>query len=457
MCKKTTKYTHRHLVRCVIEAVSPLAVGSGESNVLTDALVAKDANGLPYIPATSIAGVVRGLMESGCSEAERDGLENTFGYQTSASGKGSEVIFSEAKILGADGQVVDGLQPSLINNDEFLARYKQLPIRQHVRINSKGVTDNAGKFDEQVVFAGTRFCFEIELLSDAEKNCFMEDLLSTLFLKSFRLGGGTRSGYGEVKVVELKMSVLNLANPADLEAYLSKSSSLENRYWDAVPVYAQVSSTVKDKMIEYELLLKPQDFVLFSSGFGDDEADMVPVTESKVVWSDKGRFKNDLILVPASSVKGALSHRVAYHWNLAKGYYAGDTNAKVGSENPAVRSLFGYEDAANKVQVRGNVFLSDVFVDTPVRNKVLSHVSIDRFTGGARNGALFQEKTAFVSETQIRLSVAVLADACEDMEVKNALEAALRDICDSRLPLGGGVNRGNGLFAGDITCNGKTL
>lgn len=457
MCEKTIKYTHRHLVRCVIEAVSPLAVGSGESDVLTDALVAKDANGLPYIPATSIAGVVRGHMQSDCSEAEKRRLEDIFGYQASASGKGSDVIFSEAKIVGSDGRVIDGLQPSLINDDEFLARYRQLPIRQHVRINSKGVADNAGKFDEQVVFAGTRFCFEIELLSDTEKNSFMDELLNTLFLRSFRLGGGTRSGYGEIKVVELKVSVLNLANPADLEAYLSKSSSLENRYWTSVPVYAQSMSASDEKMIEYELVLKPQDFVLFSSGFGDDEADMAPVTESKVVWTDKGQFKDDLILVPASSVKGALSHRVAYHWNLARGYYAGDPNAKVGSENPAVRSLFGYEDTVNKVQVRGNVFLSDVYVDTPVKNKVLSHVSIDRFTGGARNGALYQEKAAYVSDANIRFGVAVFADACADVEVKNALEAALRDICDSRLPLGGGVNRGNGLFSGEITCNGKTL
>lgn len=457
MSENSTKYTHRHLVRCLIEAVSPIAVGSGESDVLSDALVARDTNGLPYIPATSLAGVIRGLMQAGCDTNGKYDLDEVFGYQNASSGKGSEVIFTEAKIVGADGKVVDGLQPTLINDDAFLSRYNQLPIRQHVRINSKGVTDNAGKFDEQVVFAGTRFCFEIELLSNAHESGFLEALLDTLFAKSFRLGGGTRSGYGEVKVVELKQVALNLTNPADLSKYLSKSSSLDSLFWNDVPSCDKTTSVADNSMFEYELVLRPKDFVLFSSGFGDGDADMVPVTESRVTWSDRGRFQNDLILIPASSVKGALSHRVAYHWNLAKGYFAGNPEAKVGSENPAVRALFGYEDSANKTQVRGNVLLSDVFIDTPVKNKVLTHVSIDRFTGGARGGALYQEKTVHASDSQIKLHVAVFADACEDPDVKNALESALRDVCNSMLPLGGGTNRGNGLFEGSVTCNGKTL
>ena len=56
---KTKQYTHRFLARFVIEAETPLAVGSGEKDILTDALVATDVNGLPYIPGTAIAGVLR--------------------------------------------------------------------------------------------------------------------------------------------------------------------------------------------------------------------------------------------------------------------------------------------------------------------------------------------------------------------------------------------------------------
>ena len=56
---KKTEYTYRFLARFIIEAVTPLAVKSGDNNMLTDSLVALDVNGLPYIPGTSIAGKVR--------------------------------------------------------------------------------------------------------------------------------------------------------------------------------------------------------------------------------------------------------------------------------------------------------------------------------------------------------------------------------------------------------------
>ena len=59
---KATKYKFRHLARVIIEAKTPIAVGSGEKDVITDALVATDVNGLPYIPGTALAGVVRSMI-----------------------------------------------------------------------------------------------------------------------------------------------------------------------------------------------------------------------------------------------------------------------------------------------------------------------------------------------------------------------------------------------------------
>ena len=151
-------YSHRFLARFVIEAKTPLAVGNGEKDIITEALVATDVTGLPYIPGTAIAGVVRHMMEDA-------GVDTThFGFQADDNGQGSEIIFTEAKILNSKGEVIDGLNLKA-KEDDLLKHYAELPIRQHVRINEKGVTDKSGKFDEQVVFAGTRFCFEIEMLA----------------------------------------------------------------------------------------------------------------------------------------------------------------------------------------------------------------------------------------------------------------------------------------------------
>jgi len=49
---KENKFKHRYLARIIFQATTPLAVGSGEKDIMTDALVATDVNGLPYIPGT---------------------------------------------------------------------------------------------------------------------------------------------------------------------------------------------------------------------------------------------------------------------------------------------------------------------------------------------------------------------------------------------------------------------
>ncbi|MDE7189099.1 MAG: hypothetical protein K2N96_03030, partial [Muribaculaceae bacterium] len=79
----------------------------------------------------------------------------------------------------------------------------------------------------------------------------------------------------------------------------------------------------KGEWISYRLSLTPELFFLFGSGFGDEEADMTPVKAKKVVWNNgKGELKENLVLIPATSVKGALSHRVACHWNRVNGILA---------------------------------------------------------------------------------------------------------------------------------------
>lgn len=452
---RKTNYIHRFLARFVIEAKTPLAVGSGEKDITTDALVATDVNGLPYIPGTAIAGVVRSMIGE-------ESAKTFFGYQVpnkKKDGKGSEIIFTEAKILNSKGEVVDGLNIEAIDKDHLLKEYKELPIRQHARISEKGVTVKGGKFDEQVVFAGTRFCFELEMVSVKEKNSDFESVLSQINNKTFRIGGGTRCGFGEIEVVEMQRAKLDLSKPEDLDLYLDKSSNLSED-WNGWQRDENIEKeTLSTDWVEYKLSLQPEDFFLFGSGFGDHEVDMTPVKARKVVWEDGvGRLSDKMVLIPATSVKGALSHRVAYHWNKLNEYYAGNPEAKVGKENFAVKTLFGSEgEKEGEGQLRGNVIFSDIIENRSVKDKILNHVAIDRFTGGAIDGALFSEKTTYVKEKDkpFEMTLLVKNEMLSKKDKKNvtvgeALEVALQDICKGMLPLGGGVNRGNGIFSGTL-------
>lgn len=447
---KNSKYADRLLARFVIEAKTPLAIGNGQKDILTDALVATDVNGLPYLPASSISGVIRSMLVV-------DKQDRLWGYQYKNKGRGSEISFTEAKILNSEGEVMDGLVSNPFE-DSLLQHYQTLPIRQHVCITDKGTAKKHGKFDEQVVYAGTRFCFEIEIVAEEESADNMQALIDSVRNQDFRIGGGTRSGFGEVKVVKVQSCILELDKAEHMQRYLDKPSDLDK----GTAWWAKESEADKDPLPEaditsYTLDIQPLDFIMFGSGFAseDGNSDMTTAKASKVDWSSgKGEMKIEQMLIPATSVKGALRHRVAYHFNRLTGKWATspDAVAAILKDRNEVDDLFGYQSEDESKTVPGRVFFSDVIeLDANAKQKLLNHVSIDRFTGGAIDGALFTEQVDYAPEQCFKLEIKV--KGILEGTLKEAFETALDDICEGRLPLGGGVNRGNGIFKGTRASN----
>lgn len=434
-----TEYNIRYVARIIMEAATPIKVGNGEKNIMTDAEVATDVNGLPYIPGTTLAGVIRNTLKT-------EKISVFWGYQDRDKGRGSEIIFTDAKMIDGDGNVIEGIQKIDWSND-FYRHYKALPIRQHVRIDHKGVADKAGKFDEQIVIKGTRFCFEIEAVSKDEKNKeSFENALKALKSATFRIGGGTRKGFGEMKIISITKRAYDFCNPNDLDDYINKSSSL-NADFDG-SLFA-VSDDSDSQWIKYELTLRPDSFFLFGSGFGDDEADMTPVKSKYVKWdSNKGTIEENAILIPSTSLKGAIAHRTAYHYNKQNNRFAEDEELETYlSNNVSIKDLFGIAGKGSDDIRRGNVIFSDIIEKAEVSDKILNHVAIDRFTGGAIEGALFSEKATYAKGKEFSTTIYV-NESCKEHLVY--LEEALKDICKGLLPLGGGVGRGNGIFCGKV-------
>ena len=464
------KNQYRFLARIIIEAKTPLNIGSGNKGIKSDSLVLRDINGLPFIPGTTIAGLLRHsiTVERKDNENEKDydqRLDKLRGPLMGNQEIGSPLIITEAKMLDSDSTVLDGIISQEKLTSEFLANYRQLPIRQHAKIGHRGATLKGGKFDEEIVLKGTRFCFEMEMLSsNNEDEAKFKELLDTLSSDTFRIGSGSRSGFGEIEVVggQCQYKMIDLTKDKQKEWYLKKSSSLSEDWQDAEII--DMKKPKAEGWTTYEIKLNPVDFMLFGSGFGNDKADMTFVRESFVDWSTNPATIKDrerVILIPASSVKGALSHRLAFHYNKIKGVFA-DTLAEgkkiedfVGKNNEAVKAVFGSEgekgaDGKMQNKLHGNVLISDIIQGASVSPKILNHVSIDRFTGGAIDGALFSEETLYAKGQSFELKLLVKNSAISDKDVRTAWENTLEDLCACMLPLGGGVNRGNGCFEGTI-------
>ena len=445
-------YRYRHLARITVEADTPIAIGTGSKDIFTDAPVIRDINGLPYIPATSMVGVIRHALGI---DGNKEGI---FGHHDKKGGLGSMIVFTDAMMIGKDGKVLDGIQ-EIPEDDDFYDHYRELNIRQHVCIDHKGVAKDNGKFDNEVVYKGTRFVFDMELVSDSEHEDTYEQTLATLCHDAFRVGGGTRCGYGKLKIISCKRATLDLEKVEDLDAYVKKSSCLASCWERFKEVDVPTAST--GEWVKYTLCLKPRDFFLIGSGMGDEEADNTPMTEPVVRWQDgKPEFTERYVLIPASSVKGALAHRTAYHYNRLIWKFAdeivGEEQRKkcVGSYNQAVVDIFGRVRNESKDSKRGEIILSDVF-GSKNDYKVFHHNKIDYFTGGTMDGALFQEKSVYGNGDTYELEILVNKDAFSDDKVKEAFENSLHDLCGGLLPLGGATGRGNGIFEGKLFQDGE--
>lgn len=435
------------IANIVFEAKTPLKVGGSDIDLLLDSPFQKDWNFLPMILGSSIAGALKSKF------SKNENLYSLFGdSELEKDACGSRLVISNALLCDEKMKVHETL---LLEKSDFLKEFDKLVVRDHNRINEKGVVENTGKFDEEVVFKGSRFKFRVEII-DGNKD-ELKDIITTLKSKDFRLGGGSTKGFGEIEILD------NLSTWDEFEInssqYRNSSSSLNETFSKKLSELnsdnnLSVLEKNSPKYIKYTLQLEPDDFFMFGSGFGDEEADMIPVYEKVVTYKNgNGGFSNYKTLIPASSVKGAILHRSIYHLNLLKDKFIGDDTY----DN--LDTIFGYEKDSKKPNdkkaygSKGKILMSDLFIEMK-DEKVFDHVAIDRFSGGAIEGALFQEKTTHF-DNEFKMEILLLDNVCSD-ELE-AFENALNDICNGMLPLGGATTKGHGFFNGELFKDDKKI
>lgn len=420
----------RMVAQIVFECATALKVGSNNRDLLQDSPIQRDWNGLPMILGTSLAGVLRKSFPSNIADA-------MFGKEC-----GSRVIISNALLVDENAKVNEGI---CLTKSKFLQNFSILPLREHTTLTHKGVTKEHSKFDEEIVYKGTRFKFRIEMPQNDEKDKeFFFDMLDTLNTQTFRIGSGGAKGRGEIKIFEICYDILD-----DLE-YNALSSSLNTTL-----KHAYQPKDKEHNYIHYKLTLTPDDFFIFGSGGGDEDADYIGLSEKIIDYNAKDLTEKKIV-IPASSIKGALSQRTAFYYNQLERCYIEDLKDDKELPNLAVAEIFGTKKDKETESKKGKILLSDVYWEDLRQEdtKVFAHVKIDDFTGGAVNGALFQEKTntlqnSFVFNVWLQKGI--------ESHALQAFENALKDIAKGALPLGGAVNKGHGFFSGTITKEGENL
>ena len=453
---------YEYVADIVLEARTALSVGSGEYDAQQDMPIQRDWNELPIIMGTSIAGVLRSIY--GNNNEEKNEL---FGYQmdTKDEGVASQLIISSALLMyrddGGHDTVIEEMREEL---EGLMQHYVRLPLRNHTAIDHRGTADDGTKHDKEIVYQGSRFKCRIKMRSttnsEADKQKF-ESILRLFYDPRFRIGSKTTGGLGNLK--PLGKTITYKCFDVTSYDYYRLSSSL-NQDWNIFEdkeryTHASEVGTHTDKSIR----LKPESFYIFGSGFGrdysadsEDRVDHIAVREHVV--DHENQTLKPMLLIPASSIKGSLSHRTAFHYNRSKRIFADDTNIKpedfsnhVGENNKAVKAIFGAKSKLNasgqETGHKGHIYIDDIYIEEhAVQTKVFDHITIDDLTSAPISGALFNEETVHTGGIKIPIFIEADIDAKEAL---CAFDNAIADLKKGWLPLGGMASRGHGVFIED--------
>lgn len=473
-----TRSTLWRVADITLQAESPFLIASGDTDGSTDALPVVDANGLPTIPGSSLAGVLRAAYLGVYGELQTKRL---FGFQDEGAtsydqaGQASLLEVSWGQVHGADNLPVPLRDFDAHAADPVLAFLRQGVRREHVRLNPQGVPDDQGKFDETLVPRGARFTAELLLRDSGAGENRLTQLLTLLATPGFRLGGRTRMGFGAFRVVSVRTRDFDLCTPGGRAAWGSMPRALSAPERRAVLPEVAVAAGTRRFAQSHTLVVKPKDHWIFggeAEWTAGEEApathrangkkrDMVPVFEQSVIWNaDRGTVSPPEWVVPATGIKGALRHRTAFHVRRLQGHWAEEAPPK--GEPLAVQSLFGSEGEHGDrgfhlhdddgTMRPGRVFISEArLARNSSKDGSLDHVAIDRFTGGALDGALFGEAPRFGGEWRLEIDIASPfgKPSSEDALGVKALGLALEDLSKGRLPVGGGANRGHGFVTAE--------
>lgn len=461
--------SHIHTARLIIETTSPLAIYSGARESGFDNQLARDANGLPYIPATSIAGVWRQLVKkqlsatieqqwfgfTGNTNANTNDKTNT---SLSNNGHSSKITISNGIVHNSQNKPVVGLQTNEnLSSDKLLALLQQAkPLhRERVKINDRGVATDGAKFDQLMLPSGVRFCIDLKI-DDSQFSGFCQDtwqqLLACFHLTEFALGATTRNGLGQFKVVGSKVHSISLHNNPDASCEITTFVTRKN-----IPTTNEITNNISET--PYAILpLKGLDnwrcgqgTERLGSAQPEQKINMLTYSEKRILWVNNQANINTkpTAIMCGSSIKGILAHRVAYHLRRHQQVWAedmADCNHEQWQIMPeGLAELFGYADPENHDNsFAGKLIIEDSEVNNSEKNIIVrTHNRIDRFTGGVMKGALFSEELIY--QPEFTLKIWLKGNTKLSPTLKKALDNTLQDLQQGMLPMGAGSGRGTSL------------
>ncbi len=442
----------RYILRATLRCHTALHLGGLASTPATDKSLARDGQGRLYLPGTSLAGILRAMIET----KDKEAANALFGYQKYQEGQRSAL---------------------LVNHGYFLPGFPMPEIRDLVHINPCwGVAENQHKFDMEVLPADAHFSLRLEYLDYAGENkkarqeaaheAFMaltktlipgttltipEKTLTPIPGTTLQVGGGFAKGLGRIGVTdEQDIAIWKFEFPCTEAAkQYFQLIRLENEQtsWSVVPYKCDIPPLPLKEINATWLPVLPIEIQLnlIATGPFLISRDAQGKTVDREPYQENGRY-----VVPGSSIRGALRQRAMRIVNTllqSWGYYPTEPQTWTDVGESIIEALFG---STKKASILG---VSDCLLPKEAVLQEVHNVAIDRFTCGARDGRLFSSYV-FWSKNKplpLDLSITIKQRRLENSEkdaLLGLLAHVLYDLATEDIAIGHAKTSGHGRVKG---------
>ena len=372
--KALSRGPYRLEIRIPVTFDGPVHVGTGERlSIQTDAPVLRLPQGPPYLPGASIRGVLRDWCERerAALQVSGEAFNRLFGCTPDQRGSSDD---RQGRLTVLDAYLQDAAE-----------------IRDHVSIKSEwGATQRGAKFDQEIVHAaGTALILLYEGdSSDDEEIVLLRSAVEALCQGVLAFGGKTGWGLGWVKVDgSPEYKAFDRSDTSDLASFLRRDQlqplpAAPTGKPAPTPQTPSKGDPLRWSFLKLELTLQFEGPMLVAGPdrelISEEVRAALQIPESvKLRTPDhvylKGAQQHPVL--PGSSLCGTLR---AHAFRIA-------TTLNV---EPIAKRLFGTTERAGLLRVGEGKH------DGPLRNGKpacvwMDHVAIDRVTGFAAEGKLF--------------------------------------------------------------------
>lgn len=395
-----------------LEMTSPLLIASGESEH-SDKDILLHEDGRPYIPSTSITGMIKALIK----KYDRENmLEYFWGTDDSKAENTCQSHF-----------VIDDLQ--IADNQKL-----HISERDGVYINSETLTaKDQGKYDYQALESLHSFSLKIEatVREGVEINAIIEEIkkiYSFLQTPLARIGALTTTGFGQFDVKDIRIKIFDFSQDGHSDSWFEYISGekIDDQEIETIAAVSLPYITVKGK------------FSLRSSL-------MTGTYSGNVSAPDKSQLKSDgKFILSGKSLKGAMRHRAVKICNT------------IGLKtNDIIHSLMGYVDdnKPDSEAIKSRLWIDETLLHGKVKEGRQDRIKIDRWSGAVVGGAKFDSEPVWKKNDTDTFEISMILLPPAGEKQNQAQEVALvlhilKDLWTGDLAVGGEKNVGRGTMKG---------